>query len=1082
MASSATFPGMAIGSSRNKLTSSGYIVPPSQLSNLPVSPRHQQPDTTQTAIQHSLSTEPQAQVMQAECNTSETHPPNEAPTLQSSDSKLECTDYVVPSVIRLLTKPSIAGRSKSCSNFAMLEKENPQGNTERPHIPEQSPPPRPLYTVSFPSSNKNNDTSPPLPSSPRFLPSTPPPRPAPLPQFGAPPPPPLIAVSTPAPIAMALPALPAPLPPTPMKAQIQQQQLTPAAPTRRAPSPQALSPPPLRSPTLSSHPTPPIDDDVLSILQAPVPSPPTSPPVLQIPDQIGTQVPSLSLAPQTSSPRTLSELVNSPRKQTTSDGRGNDLTQIAYRVSRVNTQSSGKSATLHNRSTSHDNSMLILRVVVNTDNTENSQMKRFPKTMLVRDAINQCKLQMLNPSLANCRFNFLFKGSSLNPHIPLGDCGLYHTDTVNMVAEDASKVTSLYLDAMTPKKMENISQIHRTAIKSGVLTKHKKAANKFTDHQSRWCVLNNNTLYYFANPRDQMPVGQLDLEHACVEFHFDDPIPKERTRFTVELPSGIVYYFDADSETSAKTQKPKFASFVIKKQKTLVSSVGIGTRKWAVLSSPNIYLFDSPADREPSSEVDVFSAQVSFNDERREINFSTFTESFSFTIESDSSFRDSSEGVTSVLHEGWLLKKKHTRGLVISNIKRRYCKLSGHRLYYMASPSDIRPLGFFDLYHSQVTFYDEDEENRAQVQLATHGGLYSLYHPDPGGSLKEWSAAIRAQCVGVPFNVVHKQCLDINLQWVGEPLSLFEIQNELGKGAYATVYKARHIDSGCVMAIKILPIEGNMEHIQELQSEIDVLKKCRSPQIVSYFGSMVSGDDLWIMMEHCGCGSVKDMMKAAMDTLSEAQLAFICCETLKGLVHLHSINVIHHDIKAGNILITEEGQVKIADFGLSQQYQDIHSVKAEDFVGSPLYMSPEVLRKSKYNAKVTDIWSLGITVIEMAEGSPPNMRMCSFEQLLAAIERAPPKFAKPQFWHKDLIDFVSKCLTREVDTRPDAIAMLLHPFLQQNGGANSIKGLVSAAIRRRDAALSAASTTTTGTPSTTSTNPQACSSTTNSSF
>ncbi|KAH3764892.1 STE20 family protein kinase [Pelomyxa schiedti] len=890
--------------------------------------------------------------------------------------------------------------------------------------------------------------------------------------------------SIPATCELPLPTMPAPLPPQPC---IGHQR--PTSPVFRSSLTPLTEPP--RSPTLTSLPASngPDDMDLFAILQSPSPSPCLSQGSNQEPS-----LPILSLALKAGQDE-------ASDNQGASDGTGIPHNQTVESHSNITLPHSPtkRGSNPHSRSLSNDNNVLILRVTVNTDNTEITQMKRFSKVMLVRDAIEMCKQQMLNPSLMRCTFNFHCIDRILDPNSQLGSCGLFHTETVKMIAEDTGKVTALYQGAMTPKNIENVSLLHRTAIKSGYLVKHKKSTNKLTVPQMRWCVLNNNAIYYFADPRDQEAVGKLNLEHTCVQFHFDNPIPKERKRFTVELSSGVIYYFDAEDECSARSwqsaifrgnpeqpcgvKKPVFSSFVIKKQKSLVSSVSTGTRKWAVLSSPNIYLFDSPADHEPSSEIDLFAAQISFNDESRELHFSTFSDSFSFTIESESSFlewkagmkallgelfTDESHGVTLVLQEGWLLKKKHRRGLALSKIKKRYFKLSGHRLYYMTAPGDLSPLGFFDLYHSQVTFYDVDEEERAQVQIATHGGLYSLYHPETGGSLKEWSAAIRGQCVGVPFNVIHKQSLDVNLQWVGDPMSLFELQYELGKGAYATVHKARHRESGYVMAIKVLPIAGNLEHIKELQSEIDVLKKCRSPQIVSYFGSMVSGSDLWIMMEHCGGGSVKDMTKAAMDTLSEPQLAFVCCETLKGLVHLHSINVIHHDIKAGNILVTEEGQVKIADFGLSQQYQDMRSITAADFVGSPLYMSPEVLRKSNYNSK-TDIWSLGITVIEMAEGSPPNMQMCSFDLLIAAIDRAPPRLAKPHFWHKDLVDFVSKCLTREMDKRPDAISMLLHPFLQQNGGPDSIRTFVAASTRQRQPQPPA--TTTPNTPNNTNTTP-----------
>ncbi|EDR23217.1 hypothetical protein EDI_254990 [Entamoeba dispar SAW760] len=182
---------------------------------------------------------------------------------------------------------------------------------------------------------------------------------------------------------------------------------------------------------------------------------------------------------------------------------------------------------------------------------------------------------------------------------------------------------------------------------------------------------------------------------------------------------------------------------------------------------------------------------------------------------------------------------------------------------------------------------------------------------------------------------------------------------------------------------------------------------------------------------HFSCESEEEyinLMKKTMENLNEQQLRYVLNETLKGLVYLHSIKIIHHDIKAGNILLTNEGKVKLADFGVSQQYKENENKKAEDFIGSPLFMSPEVIKKSFYNNK-TDIWSLGITVIEMAEGNPPNRHVTSFDQLLTVIENKPPSFKNPKLWTTQLVDFVAQCLIIDYNQRPDAVTLLWHPFI-----------------------------------------------------
>ncbi|KAH3757961.1 serine threonine-protein kinase 3 [Pelomyxa schiedti] len=810
-------------------------------------------------------------------------------------------------------------------------------------------------------------------------------------------------------------------------------------------------------------PSSPVHEQPRHLLDHPLASP--------LPEQKSSLPPAITTTPTSNNPIQIQPLP--PRQLSSGLGLGVGLTP-GDRRSHMPDAPPAQPAKQHGRNNSSDNTnTLLLKVSILTPTEvvgESVHLKRFKKSLTVKEAVDQCK-GALNPSLAPCAFHMYCNGMRLPDAQVLGTCGLENNEEVKVKPEDENQVRQIFQTATTSTKEKSVGEIHQGCIKAGYLM--KKNSNRLSSFTKRWCVLKDNCIYYFVNPKDRIPVGQLDLDHASVRFNFDNPIVKEQTIFTVHQPTKI-YYFNAETESAAKSWyhaimsrtiehsiagRAEYAGYVIRKQKGIV-----GTRKWAVLCSPNLYLFDSPADTEASFETAVLSARIKFNDARREIGFTTFSESITLSIESESELAqwksklkavvgdwenqaEVNTASATVIKQGWLLKKKLNR--TFSNYKKRWCKLQAHKLYYMESETSA-PIGFFDLLHTQVTFYlpeDSTTGESANMQLATHGGCYSLMHPDSPSELKIWSECIKAECVGVPFNVVHKQHVDFNYQWGGDdPKSLFEFKGKLGTGAFATVYRAVHKETRFEMAIKILMGEFN----ESLQSEIDVLKQCRSPQIVSYFGTILNGTELWILMEHCACGSVKDMIRATGVTFNDMQLAFICCETLKGLVHLHSINVIHHDIKAGNILVNDDAQVKLADFGVSKQHQDLNDLHANDFVGSPLYMSPEVLRKTKYNHK-TDIWSLGITTIEMAEGSPPHSGegVNSFEQLLElVIGSPPPTLTNPRMWRPELNDFIAKCLTPNLDARPDTITMLLHPFLKINPGSACIKGMVTTTLKR----------------------------------
>jgi len=242
--------------------------------------------------------------------------------------------------------------------------------------------------------------------------------------------------------------------------------------------------------------------------------------------------------------------------------------------------------------------------------------------------------------------------------------------------------------------------------------------------------------------------------------------------------------------------------------------------------------------------------------------------------------------------------------------------------------------------------------------------------------------------------------------------------------SYGSVWKAIHRATGTVTAIKRVGIDNDLEDIMK---EIDFMKGCRSPYIVRYFGSYFKDSELWIVMEYCGAGSVCDMMKICDNTLSEDQIAVVCKDVLNGLAYLHGLRKIHRDIKAGNILLNNKGASKLADFGVSGQLSDTMA-KRQTVIGTPFWMAPEVIQEVGYDFKA-DIWSLGITCIEMAESKPPYSNIHPMRAIFMIPSRPPPRLTEPDKWSKEFNDFIFKTLTKSPDQRPNATELLEHPFI-----------------------------------------------------
>uniref|UniRef100_A0AAY4AIB6 non-specific serine/threonine protein kinase n=1 Tax=Denticeps clupeoides TaxID=299321 RepID=A0AAY4AIB6_9TELE len=279
-----------------------------------------------------------------------------------------------------------------------------------------------------------------------------------------------------------------------------------------------------------------------------------------------------------------------------------------------------------------------------------------------------------------------------------------------------------------------------------------------------------------------------------------------------------------------------------------------------------------------------------------------------------------------------------------------------------------------------------------------------------------------------------------------DPKVTWDTLGELGDGAFGKVYKAQNRSNGSIAAAKAIEVR-NEEQLEDYVTEIDILASCRHGNIVSLLDAIFFEGWLWILIEFCPGGALDDIMLELERGLTEQQISEVCCQTLQALSYLHQHHIIHRDLKAGNILLTMDGQVKLADFGVSAKNENTLQKRAT-FIGTPYWMAPEVIqcetsKDSPYTTKA-DIWSLGITLIEAAETEPPHHSLNPMRVLLKITKSQPPTLTNPRV-SSHFQDFLRRALQKNPESRWGAQQLQAHPFAYAGRDGRALKELIAEA-------------------------------------
>ncbi|KAK2823670.1 hypothetical protein Q7C36_020270 [Tachysurus vachellii] len=280
-----------------------------------------------------------------------------------------------------------------------------------------------------------------------------------------------------------------------------------------------------------------------------------------------------------------------------------------------------------------------------------------------------------------------------------------------------------------------------------------------------------------------------------------------------------------------------------------------------------------------------------------------------------------------------------------------------------------------------------------------------------------------------------------------DPRQTWDTLGELGDGAFGKVYKVQNNDNDVLAAAKVIGVHSE-DQLQDYITEINILATCRHGNIISLLEAIYFEGWLWVIIEFCPGGALDDIMLELEHGLSEQQISEVCFQTLHALCYLHQHHIIHRDLKAGNILLTMEGRIKLADFGVSAK-NDNTLQRRSSFIGTPYWMAPEVImcetsKENAYSCK-SDIWSLGITLIEAAEMEPPHHTLNPMRVLLKITKSPPPTLTNTRIWSNHFQDFLKRALQKNPESRWGAQQLLTHPFSYAGRIGQTLKELIAEA-------------------------------------
>lgn len=262
----------------------------------------------------------------------------------------------------------------------------------------------------------------------------------------------------------------------------------------------------------------------------------------------------------------------------------------------------------------------------------------------------------------------------------------------------------------------------------------------------------------------------------------------------------------------------------------------------------------------------------------------------------------------------------------------------------------------------------------------------------------------------------------------GDPRENLDNFMKIGEGSTGTVCIATDKSTGRQVAVKKMDLRKQQRR-ELLFNEVVIMRDYHHPNIVETYSSFLVNDELWVVMEYLEGGALTDIVTHCR--MNEEQIATVCKQCLKALAYLHSQGVIHRDIKSDSILLAADGRVKLSDFGFCAQVSQ-ELPKRKSLVGTPYWMSPEVISRLPYGPEV-DIWSLGIMVIEMVDGEPPFFNEPPLQAMRRIRDMHPPNLKNAHKVSSRLQAFLDRMLVRDPAQRATAAELLVHPFLRQAG-------------------------------------------------